>query len=95
MLESTLRVAGIKEDGWTITKEPAQERYSSGINEMQEGECIGFAKVMYARVFHRDNCGDFEHNKSALNSLLKLPREEIDKATKAATERSKASKWFD
>lgn len=91
MLESALRVTGTKENDWTITKEPAQERYSSGIKEMQEGKRIGFAKMMITRVFYPDGCGDFEHNKGTLNSLLDLPKEDIDEATKAAIERSKTS----
>lgn len=93
MLESALRVTGTKEDDWTIAKEPAQERYSSGIREIQEGKRIGFAKMMYTRVFYPDGCGDFEHNKGTLNSLLDLPKENIDEATKAAIERSKISPW--
>ena len=93
MLESALRVTGTKEDDWTITKEPSQERYSSGIKEIQEGKRIGFAKMMYTRVFYPDGCGDFEHNKGTINSLLDLPKENIDEATKAAIERSKISPW--
>ena len=47
--------------------------------------------MMYSRVFYSDGCGDFEHNKGTLNSLLYLPEESIDDATKVAIERSKAS----
>ena len=93
MLDSALRVTNTKEDDWTITKEPAQERYSSGIKEMGEGKRIGFAKMMYTRVFYPDGCGDFEHNKGTLNSLLVLPKEDIDEATTAAIQRSKTSSW--
>lgn len=82
MLESTLRVNGTKKDDWTITKQPAQERYFSGIKDMQEGKCISFIKMMYTRVFYPDGCGDFEHNKVTLNSLLDLPEEDIDEVTK-------------
>lgn len=87
MLESALRVTGTKEEDWTITKEPSQERYSSGIKEIQEGKRVGFAKMMYTRVFYPDGCGDFEH-KGTLNNLLGLPQESIDEATKVAIERS-------
>jgi len=93
MLESALRVTGTKEDQWTITKEPAQERYANGIKEMQEGKQIGFAKMMYTRVFYPDGSGDFEHNKSTLNSVLGLPKEDIDEATNVAIERSKTPIW--
>ena len=93
MLESALRVTGTKENDWTIKKEPAQERYSGGIKEMKEGKRIGFAKMMYTRVFYPDGSGDFEHNKGTLNALLGLPKEDIDEATKIAIERSKTSSW--
>ena len=93
MLESALRVTGTQKDDWTINKEPAQERYSSGIKEMKEGKRIGFAKMMYTRVFYPDGSGDFEHNKGTLNALLNLPKEDIDEATKIAIERSKTASW--
>lgn len=93
MLESALRVTGTKEDDWIITKEPAQERYSSGIKEMQEGKRIGFAKMMYTRVFYPDGSGDVEHNRGTLNTILGLPKEDIDEATKVAIKRSKSSTW--
>jgi hypothetical protein len=93
MWESALRATGTKKDDWAITKEPAQERYSSGIKELQEGNRIGFAKMMYTRVFYPDGCGDFEHNKGTLNNLLDLPKEGNDEAAKAAIEHSKASNW--
>lgn len=93
MLESALRVTGTKAGDWAITREPAHERYSSGIKEMKEGERIGYAKMMYTRVFYPDGCGDFEHNRGTLNRLLDLPEESIDEATKAAIERSKVAHW--
>lgn len=91
MLASVLRVTRTKEVDWTITKEPAQERYSNGIKEMKQGIMVGFAKMMYTRVFYADGCGDFEHKKGTLNSLLRLPQEDLDAATEAAVERAKAS----
>jgi hypothetical protein len=93
MLESAFRVTGTTEEEWTITKESCQERYASGIKEMQEGKRIGFAKMMYTRIFYPDGSGDFEHNKGTINSLLGLPQEDIDEATKVAIERSKSSQW--
>ena len=91
MLASALRVTGTKEDDWTITKEPAQERFSTGVKEVQQGKREGFAKSMCTRIFFPDGCGDFEHNKGTLNSLLGLPKEDIDEATKVAIERQKTA----
>ncbi|CZR67747.1 related to oxidoreductase CipA-like [Phialocephala subalpina] len=93
MLESALRVTGGKEEDWTITKEPSHERYSNGLKEIKEGQRIGFAKMMYTRVFYPDGCGDFENSKGTINSLLGLPNEDIDESTERAIERSKATSW--
>ena len=90
MLDSAIRVTGTKRDDWTITNESAQERYATGMKEIQEGNHAGFAK-MCARVFYPDGCGDFEHHKGTINMLLDLPEEDIDEATKRAVERSKNS----
>ncbi|KAF2725903.1 NAD(P)-binding protein [Polychaeton citri CBS 116435] len=95
MFESALRVTGTKEDDWTTIKEPSHERYASGLEEIKQGQRIGFAKMMYTRVFFPDGCGDFEH-KGTLNELLGLPKqgtEELDEATKVAIERAKATSW--
>lgn len=91
MFESALRVTGAKKADWTITNEPAQERYSTGIKGMQEGQFVGFVKMMYSRVFYPDGNGDFEHNKGTLNLVLELPKEDLDKATKVAIDRAMAS----
>lgn len=93
MLDSVLRTTGTEADDWTITKEPAQERYASGMAEIKEGKRIGFAKMLYTRVFYPDGSGNTEHNKGTINSLLNLPTEDIDEATKVAIERAKAPSW--
>lgn len=93
MFDSVLRVTDTKVDDWTITNEPAKERYSSGMMEIKEGKRIGFAKMLYTRVFYPDGSGNTEQNKGTINSLLNLPTEDIDEATKAAIERSKGPNW--
>ena len=89
MLASTLRVTGTEEADWTISNEPSHARYTSGIREIEEGKRVGWAKMMYTRLFYPDGCGDYEHNKSTINELLGLPKEDIDEATKEAIERSR------
>lgn len=91
MLQSVLRVTRTTEADWTITKEPAQTRYSDGMKEIQEGKHSGFAK-MCTRVFYPDGYGNFQNKKMKLNSLLHLPVDSIDEATKFAVARSKALK---
>lgn len=93
MFESLLRVTGTKSEDWTITKESADERLAVGLKEMQEGKHSGFAKKLYTRVFFPDGFGDFEHNKGTLNSLLGLPKEDLDEATKVAVERAGLPRW--
>ena len=88
MLASTFRLTGTKESEWIITKEPATERFASGIKEIQEGKHSGFPKLT-ARVFYADGCGDFKNKKEMLNGLLGLPEEDFDEATRVAFERSK------
>ncbi|KAI9812696.1 MAG: hypothetical protein M1832_000353 [Thelocarpon impressellum] len=91
MLDSVLRVTGTSLADWTVTKEPSKERYLGGIESMKKGDRIGFAKMMYSRVFYPDGNGDFEKRRGTSNALLGLPKEELDEATKAAIERTKAT----
>ncbi|KAL8735852.1 MAG: hypothetical protein Q9181_002657 [Wetmoreana brouardii] len=90
MLASVLRLTGTKEDDWTITKEPAQDVFSTAIKQIKEGKKQPSANFLYSRIFFPDGCGDFEHSKGTLNGMLGLPREDIDEATKSAIERQKA-----
>ncbi|EED20736.1 conserved hypothetical protein [Talaromyces stipitatus ATCC 10500] len=93
MLESLLRVTGTKSEDWNITKVPADERLAEGLKEIQEGKHSGFAKKLYTRAFYPDGFGDFEHNEGTLNSLLGLPKEDLDEATKVAVERAGLPQW--
>ncbi|KAJ5787056.1 hypothetical protein N7457_002046 [Penicillium paradoxum] len=92
MLESAFRVTGTTENDWTITRESAKERYENGQKEMQEGDRIGFVKMLYTRIFFGDGAGNFK-SKGTLNGLLGLPTEDIDEATRTAVERSNNSPW--
>ncbi|KAM0554818.1 hypothetical protein ACHAPJ_006551 [Fusarium lateritium] len=92
MLISAQRVTGTVADDWVIAKESSQERYSSGLSDIKEGKRIGYAKMMYTRVFFPDGCGNFK-DKRVLNSLLRLPEEDINEATKRALERSESDPW--
>ena len=93
MLDSALRVTGSKLEEWEITKEPATERYSKGVEAMKGGDRMGFAKMMYTRVFYDDGNGDFEKSRGLANELLGLPKEDLDEATAAAIKRSKEETW--
>ncbi|KAJ5267629.1 hypothetical protein N7478_010437 [Penicillium angulare] len=92
MLASALRVTGTKESDWKISIEPAAERYANGVAAIKEGNRIGFAKMLYTRIFYKDGNGNIEH-KGTLNALLGLPSEDIDEATQVAIERSRTDPW--
>lgn len=91
MLNSVLRVTGDKIDDWTVTKEPATERYKNGVEGMMKGDQQGFVKMMYTRVFYPDGNGDFETGRGTSNALLGLPEEDLDEATRAAIKRAEAN----
>ena len=93
MLDSVLRVTQTSLEDWKVTKEPVEGRYTGGIEAMQKGDRMGFARMMYSRVFFPDDCGNFEKTRGTINDLLKLPKENIDDATKDAIQRSKEVSW--
>lgn len=89
MLASVLRVTGDTETDWTITHEPSKQRYERGVKLMSEGDYIGFAILLYARVFFQDGASD--HTMKLNNKDLGLPDESLDDATKTALEMAKVS----
>jgi hypothetical protein len=89
IFDSVLRVTGSKAEEWTITNEPSNERHLAGIKQMQTGDRMGFAKMLYARVFYPDDSGNYEKTRGTINQLLGLPEESLDEATEAAIKRSK------
>ena len=72
-----------------MTKEPVQERYAAGMEEMKAGDKMGFGKLLYARVFYPDDSGNVEKTKGLSNDVLGLPSEDLDEHTKIAIQRSK------
>ncbi|KAL2074983.1 hypothetical protein VTL71DRAFT_8763 [Oculimacula yallundae] len=93
MLDSAVRITGTPLSDWSVTKESAKERYETSLKEMKEGNRIGFAKMMYTRVFFEDGVGNVE-GKGLVNERLGLEREDLDEATVRAFERAKSVKLF-
>lgn len=87
MLASACRVTGTKESDWTITKKTSKEIYDQGMKDTQDKNWNDPGNLLYGRIFFPDGSGDFESNKGTLNSLLGLPKEDLDEATKFAIER--------
>ena len=84
MLDSVMRVTGTTLNDWKVTYEPHKARYDSGMAELQKGNRLGFARLLYTRVFYPDGSGDFETSKRLHNDILRLPKENIDEYTKVA-----------
>ena len=88
MLDSVMRVTGTKPNDWKVSHEPHKERYESGLSAMQKGNRLGFARLLYTRVFYPDGSGDYETSKGLHNDLLGLPKENMDEFTKIALKMS-------
>jgi hypothetical protein len=86
MLDSLHRVLGTTDKDWVIAHEPAEQRYHDGLKEMQGGDFTGFAKAIYARIFHNDGVGDYESTRGLANDTLGLPKEDLDEYTKKTVE---------
>ena len=84
MLDSVMRVTGTTLEDWKVTHEPSKERYASGVAELEKGNRLGFARLLYTRMFYPDGSGDFETSKGLHNDILGLPKEDIDEYTKVA-----------
>ena len=88
MFESVLRLTGGKREDWKITKVNVKDYFKEGVEEFQKGNRIGFAKLLYSRVFFEDDSGDFSATRGLDNEVLGLPKEDFDEFTKLGVEMS-------
>ncbi|KAJ6599802.1 putative isoflavone reductase family protein [Mycena vulgaris] len=88
MFASVLRVTGTKESDWKIEHEAHEARYAAGAAQMKGGDRLGFAKMLYARGFYPDGCGNYEARHGVHNEILGLPKEDLDEFTKSAVKRA-------
>lgn len=86
MLDSVMRVTNTKIEDWKVSHESTQERYKTGMEELQKGNRLGFARLLYSRVFYPDGSGDFESSIGLHNEILGLKKEDLDESTKVAIE---------
>lgn len=84
MYESVKRVTGTTDADWTVTKQPAKERYEEGTKQFKTGDMAGLGKMLYSRTFFKENPGNF--SAKAHNKVLGLPQEDLDERTKIAVE---------
>ncbi|CAF9920864.1 MAG: hypothetical protein ALECFALPRED_001648 [Alectoria fallacina] len=67
---------------------PSLDRYEAGVREFEKVNFLGFAQLMYTRVFYRDGGGDFETSRGLQNGVLGLPEEDLDEYTKIAVRKA-------
>ena len=91
MLDSVMRVTGTTEKDWKVDYEDVKERYKNGMEEFKKGNMLGFAKLLYSRVFFPDGSGNYEATKGLHNDILGLPKEDLDEYTKIAVEMAEQS----
>lgn len=84
MRDSLHRVLGTTDQDWDIRYQDVEGRYQEGHEELKAGNRLGYAKLMYARMFYPEGNGDFETGWGLDNEGLGLGREELDEATRRA-----------
>ncbi|EON69011.1 hypothetical protein W97_08269 [Coniosporium apollinis CBS 100218] len=94
MFDSVLRVTGTGPDDWQVAHVPVKEYYREGVEQLQRGNRVGFAKLLYSRMFFPDLAGNFEATKGLDNDKLGLPKEDLDEFTKIGV-RLAESGYFD
>nr|POF17749.1 hypothetical protein CFP56_13161 [Quercus suber] len=93
MLASVLRVTGDDEKDWTITSEEAHARYQRGSELFKKGDFLGFGILLYTRAFYPEDPALVPHEKLH-NTLLGLPQEDIDEATRVAVDMANKGQDF-
>lgn len=90
MLDSIHRVSGTTDKDWTIDREDAKKRWGDGMQELRQPEKgrLGFAKLLYSRVFYPDEPGLFQNRAKLANEVLGLPEEDLDECSKKAIARA-------
>lgn len=88
MFDSIVKVTGDKESDWKQTRENVQQRFKDGKEQLEKGDRLGFAKLMYVRVFYPDKAGNYQERRGTDNEALGLPKEDLDEFTKLAAKAS-------
>ena len=86
MLDSVEKLTGTADREWDIEYVPSGERYKNGLEELKAGNRTGFAKAMYTRIFFPNGDGDFGSSRGLANSLIGLPEDSLEEATKRVVE---------
>ncbi|KAL3444130.1 hypothetical protein BJX65DRAFT_174737 [Aspergillus insuetus] len=90
MFESVKRVTGTKDEDWTITRGSVRDRYREGQEGLKVHNWKVFTKMLYSRMFFPDGDGAYESRRGLDNSVLELPVEDLDEATREGIRMGKA-----
>jgi len=83
MLDSLNRVLGTTDADWEIKYESSKKRVKDGIEALEKGNKVGFAKALYSSVFDPSyKQGDYGAVEPLANDALRLPKEDLDEATR-------------
>ncbi|KAJ8100226.1 hypothetical protein POJ06DRAFT_222235 [Lipomyces tetrasporus] len=93
MLDSVLRVTGMKLSDFKVTHTTAKEHYQSGLQLFQKGNMHGFGRLLYARCFFPESNGNFAASKDLHNDILGLPTEDLDEFTKIGIQMSEKGSY--
>ena len=86
MFESWKRITGEKDSDWTVEYEPTRQRYERGFERMKQGDHVGWAQILYTRMFFPNGGGNHEEKLGLDNEVLGLPVEDLDEQTLLAKE---------
>ncbi|KAH6881667.1 hypothetical protein BKA58DRAFT_327783 [Alternaria rosae] len=89
MFEAVQKVTGTTERDWKITSEPLKQRLATARERMMMGDRMSFATALYTRYFI-DEAGLFERDHKLSNEDLRLPKEDLNEATKRAVDLAKS-----
>ena len=90
MFESVLRASGTEEKDWKVTYVPVKKWFEDGREDMQKGNYLAFARVLYGRAFFPgDNPAKYGATKELDDEKLGLPEEDLDSWTKVALNMAK------
>ncbi|KAF2685170.1 NAD(P)-binding protein [Lentithecium fluviatile CBS 122367] len=83
MLDAVQRVTGTTDKDWKMESTTAKERFDEGRMRMAQGERVGFAHALYARLFFPgETAGLYGETHGLDNEKLGLPEEDLDEFTK-------------
>jgi hypothetical protein len=92
MFDSLKRVTETTDGDWSVSSVPVTERNAEAKEALKNGDRMAFGTQLYTRYFFPD-AGLFEKSHGLDNGKLRLPKEELDEATKRAVKLAESEYW--